>query len=285
MALTDASRDVDVSKLDETWQAIGSNLEPSAAIPSGRKNFDARHFTLEQASADSAALYAAACYAYGSCHSPAGQKRGLEPAYGDLLRVFLQHSHLGFHQPRDSHIDTGSSRTMSGFLSGDTISVDLRVHHELEEQESSLLGLGAALAQCETELRANIDLVTALESALNDSERNLRKVRIQMTDMAKERDRYANQYAGLRTQMQSARTEAENAKLELERHEQEARSRVEAQKRARKEAQANAEQRMLEMQRLNRKNVQCKSDEGWGQDRADNVFSLLDSACNTQARK
>ena len=142
---------------------------------------------------------------------------------------------------------------MSVSLSGDTISVDPRVHQKLEEQESSLRGLGARLAHCETELKANIDLVTALESALNDSERNLRKVRIQMTGLAKERDLYANQNAGLRTQMRDAQQEAETARLTLQNAEEEARNRAEAQKKAQRDAQANAEQRMMEMQRMNRK--------------------------------
>ena len=144
-----------------------------------------------------------------------------------------------------------SQRTYSD--SGDTISVDPRVHRKLDEQEAALGRLTKRLEHCETELKANIDLVTTLESALNDSERNLRKSRLQMNDLAKERDNYANQNSTLRQQMQASQREVDNARHSLQVHEQEMAARIDAQKKAQTEAQRNAELRMQEMMRANRK--------------------------------
>lgn len=159
---------------------------------------------------------------------------------------------------RDSHMDTmTSNRTMSV---ADTISVDPRVHQKFEEQEAALNRLTKRLEHAETELKANIDLVTTLESALNDSERNLRKSRLQMNELAKERERYQTQNESLRQQVIEGQREVDNARHALMMHEEESRKKLDAQKRAQREAQTNAEARMAEIQRLNRKskfNVSC----------------------------
>jgi capsule polysaccharide export protein KpsE/RkpR len=68
------------------------------------------------------------------------------------------------------------------------------------------------LTHCESDLQANIDLVNTLESALNDSERNLRKARTQMNDLAKERDTFLGQNDALRQQIQDAHTEVETVR-------------------------------------------------------------------------
>lgn len=152
---------------------------------------------------------------------------------------------------RDSHMDTmTSNRTMS---MADTISVDPRVHQKFEEQEAALNRLTKRLEHAETELKANIDLVTTLESALNDSERNLRKSRLQMNELAKEREKYQTQNEQLRQQVIEGQREVDNARHALMVHEEETRKKLDAQKRAQREAQTNAEARMAEIQRLNRK--------------------------------
>ena len=68
------------------------------------------------------------------------------------------------------------------------------------------------LTHCESDLQANIDLVNTLESALNDSERNLRKARTQMNDLARERDQFLGQNDSLRQQIQEANAENENVR-------------------------------------------------------------------------
>lgn len=65
------------------------------------------------------------------------------------------------------------------------------------------------LNHCESDLQANIDLVNTLESALNDSERNLRKARNQMNDIAKERDSVSLLNDDLRVQVRESLTEVE----------------------------------------------------------------------------
>ena len=68
------------------------------------------------------------------------------------------------------------------------------------------------LSHCESDLQANIDLVNTLESALNDSERNLRKARQQMGDLARERDTFLGQNDTLRREIQEAHSEVETVR-------------------------------------------------------------------------
>jgi len=152
---------------------------------------------------------------------------------------------------RDSHMDTMTSNRITSMA--DTISVDPRVHQKFEEQEAALNRLTKRLEHAETELKANIDLVTTLESALNDSERNLRKSRLHMNELSKEREALQNQNESLRHQVIEGQREVDNARQTLMLHEEESRKKLDAQKRAQREAQGNAEARMAEIQRLNRK--------------------------------
>lgn len=152
---------------------------------------------------------------------------------------------------RDSHMDTMTSNRTTSMA--DTISVDPRVHQKFEEQEAALIRLTKRLEHAETELKANIDLVTTLESALNDSERNLRKSRLQLNDFNKERESLFKQNESLRLQVIDSQREVDNARHTLEMIEEENKRKLEAQRKAQREAQGNAEARMAEIQRLNRK--------------------------------
>lgn len=84
-----------------------------------------------------------------------------------------------------------------------------RVWASLLTVASQINRLTSQLSHVEGDLQANIDLVNTLESALNDSERNLRKARLQMADLARERDSYMGQNDMLRLQIQEAHTEVE----------------------------------------------------------------------------
>ncbi|PWN29997.1 kinesin-domain-containing protein [Jaminaea rosea] len=82
----------------------------------------------------------------------------------------------------------------------------------LAEQSEELKSLAKQLAHCEADLQANIDLVSTLEAALNDSERNLRKSRVQLTEVGRERDRYSSQADDLRQQLQAAQKEVDSVR-------------------------------------------------------------------------
>jgi kinesin family protein 4/21/27 len=154
---------------------------------------------------------------------------------------------------KDSHAETLATSRRTDSVSGDTISVDPRVHRKLEEQEAQLLKLTKQLTHCETELQANIDLVSTLENAVQDYERSMRKTRLQMNDLSKERDSYQRQNDQLRAQMNEAQREVDNARHSLQVHEQEQKIKSDNQARIQAEAQRSAEARMAEMQRMNRK--------------------------------
>lgn len=82
----------------------------------------------------------------------------------------------------------------------------------LAEQSEELKNLAKQLSHCEADLQANIDLVATLEAALNDSERNLRKSRVQLGEITRERDRYATQSDDLRQQVVAAQQEADTVR-------------------------------------------------------------------------
>ncbi|KAL8281012.1 hypothetical protein RQP46_006691 [Phenoliferia psychrophenolica] len=94
----------------------------------------------------------------------------------------------------------------------DSTVIDPRIAKKFEEQELQISRLSKQLTHCESDLQANIDLVNTLESALNDSERNLRKARTQMNDLARERDQFLGQNDQLRQQIQEANAENENVR-------------------------------------------------------------------------
>lgn len=135
-------------------------------------------------------------------------------------------------------ISGGTDTTAGTSVRADSTSIDPRVAKKFEEQEAQVRrGLAVAtneatdrfvpvylhpldqiarltkqLTHCESDLQANIDLVNTLESALNDSERNLRKARTQMNDLAKERDTLLSQNEALRVDLTDAHTENETFK-------------------------------------------------------------------------
>lgn len=103
------------------------------------------------------------------------------------------------------------------------------------------------LAHCESDLRANLQLVSTLESALNEAERNLRKSRMQLNEYAKERDSHAKTSDSLRQQLQSAFTDMETLRENLAKAKQEGDNRLAAERQQRDAARDQLEARMNEM--------------------------------------
>lgn len=116
----------------------------------------------------------------------------------------------------------------------------------LNEQAEEIKNLAHQLNHCEQDLQANIDLVATLEAALNDSERNLRKSRVQLSEAARERDRYASQVDELRGQVNQAQREADKVRnsvmLEKQGYESQLQQEREAKERARKALEARLEE-------------------------------------------
>jgi len=117
----------------------------------------------------------------------------------------------------------------------------------LEEQESMIKTLNKQLTHCEADLQAHMDLVATLEASLTDSERNLRKARLQSNELAKERDSYQQQMNGLRTQVAEAQREASNMRRSVAEEKLTLEHRLEEERKAKERARAQLDTRMEEM--------------------------------------
>ncbi|KAG8947946.1 hypothetical protein FRC04_010143 [Tulasnella sp. 424] len=117
----------------------------------------------------------------------------------------------------------------------------------LEEQEAMIKTLNKQLTHCEADLQAHMDLVATLEASLTDSERNLRKARMQSNELAKERDSYLQQMNGLRAQVTEAQREASNMRRSVAEEKLSLEHRLEEERRAKERARAQLESRMEEM--------------------------------------
>ncbi|KAG0147379.1 hypothetical protein CROQUDRAFT_656109 [Cronartium quercuum f. sp. fusiforme G11] len=137
----------------------------------------------------------------------------------------------------------------------ESISMDPRVLKKIEEQDNAIAKLSKQLSHCEADLKSNIDLVSNLESALNETERNLRKSRLQMNELAKERDKLQGMNDGLRQELERANAEVEHVRSDVMAEKVEFENRLGEERRAKESAKKLLESRMEEMQnsRMTRK--------------------------------
>lgn len=92
-----------------------------------------------------------------------------------------------------------------------------------------------------------MQLVSTLETALNEAERNLRKSRMQLNEYAKERDSHARTSDSLRQQLQAAFSDMEGLRENLAKAKQDSDSRLAAERQQRDAARVQLEARMEEM--------------------------------------
>ncbi|KAJ2927751.1 hypothetical protein H1R20_g9351, partial [Candolleomyces eurysporus] len=106
---------------------------------------------------------------------------------------------------------------------------------QIEEQKAMIKALNKQLAYYETDLQTHMDLVTHLETALGNAERDLRKARMQATELARERDSLRNELTG-----REEATRSENQPLE---------QRLNEERKAKERARQQLNARMEELQR------------------------------------
>ncbi|KAH9818942.1 hypothetical protein DFH28DRAFT_1123320 [Melampsora americana] len=137
----------------------------------------------------------------------------------------------------------------------ESVSMDPRVLKKIEDQENAIAKLSKQLQHCEVDLKSNIDLVANLESALNDTERNLRKSRLQMNELVKERDKLNLMNESLKQELSQANLEVENVRNNVMAEKVEFENRLGEERRAKESAKKLLESRMEEMQnsRMTRK--------------------------------
>ncbi|KAH9945823.1 kinesin-domain-containing protein [Epithele typhae] len=120
---------------------------------------------------------------------------------------------------------------------------------QLDEQEAMIKTLNKQLTHCEGDLQAHMDMVATLEASLGDSEKNLRKARMQATELARERDNLSNQIVSLRTDLAEAKAEVVNVRRSVVEEKQSLESRLDEERRAKERARAQLDTRMEELQR------------------------------------
>ncbi|GAA5822763.1 hypothetical protein JCM11251_004368 [Rhodosporidiobolus azoricus] len=151
-----------------------------------------------------------------------------------------------------------SNGSISGPSSSSTPAdpVDPRVFDRLRDQDSQIARLTKQLAQKEADLQAQVDLGNTLDQALNDSERNLRKARLQSNEYARERDQFKADAERLRMEAQDSHSTSESYRqsvLDLEtrlQHERDVQLRNER-------ARQDMESRMNEMNRRPKSKFAC----------------------------
>ncbi|EGN95624.1 hypothetical protein SERLA73DRAFT_142439 [Serpula lacrymans var. lacrymans S7.3] len=119
----------------------------------------------------------------------------------------------------------------------------------LSEQEVMIKTLNKQLTHCESDLQAHMDLVSTLETSLGDSEKNLRKARMQATELARERDSLSNTIDGLRGELQEAKREVVTVRRSIAEEKQSLESRLDEERRAKERARAQLDTRMEELQK------------------------------------
>ncbi|KAG8996291.1 hypothetical protein FRB94_008412 [Tulasnella sp. JGI-2019a] len=125
----------------------------------------------------------------------------------------------------------------------------------LEEQEAMIKTLNKQLTHCEADLQAHMDLVATLEASLTDSERSLRKARLQSNELVKERDSHQQQINGLRQQVQEAQREASSLRRSVAEEKLSLEHRLEEERKAKERARAQLDSRMEEMSKRKSKFV------------------------------
>lgn len=120
---------------------------------------------------------------------------------------------------------------------------------QLEEQETMIKTLNKQLTHCESDLQAHMDMVATLESSLADAEKNLRKARMQATEIARERDNLNTQIGTLRHELHEAKTEVVNVRQSIVEEKQSLEQRLDMERRAKERVKQQLDSRIDELPR------------------------------------
>ncbi|OAV89238.1 hypothetical protein PTTG_01854 [Puccinia triticina 1-1 BBBD Race 1] len=185
------------------------------------------------------------------------QKLGI-PTTKEKKRAYQPHDASKHSDPADvrsvespDHCSNSDSSSASAEEQStiDTAVLDPRMLKKIEDQDSAISKLTKQLAQCEGNLKANISAIAQLEDALNDTERNLRKSRLQMNGLVQERDKMSIVNQRLRMELLRSQAEVEQIKQGLQAEKQQLESKLEEEKLAKEAARTLLETRMLEMEK------------------------------------
>jgi len=119
----------------------------------------------------------------------------------------------------------------------------------IDEQTAMIKTLNKQLNHCEGDLQTHMDLVTTLETSLGDSEKNLRKVRMHATELARERDTLNGQIENLRNELIRAQSEVATVRKSIAEEKHSLEARLDEERRAKERARAQLDSRMEELQK------------------------------------
>ncbi|KAH0830717.1 kinesin-domain-containing protein [Lanmaoa asiatica] len=169
--------------------------------------------------------------------------------------VSTQSSAISPSTSKDSQMDSPATSVASISVAGgppDAKTVAAKIEDQarhINEQEVMIKTLNKQLSHCESDLATHMDLVGTLETSLSDSEKNLRKARMQATELARERDSLNAQLETLRNELQEARREVVTVRRSIVEEKQSLESRLDEERRAKERARAQLDSRMEELQR------------------------------------
>lgn len=152
-----------------------------------------------------------------------------------------------------------SVHSPAGHMMGNGMSggADVKLTRLVSEQAEEIKNLAKQLNHCEADLQANIDLVATLEAALNDSERNLRKSRVQLAEVTREKERYAAEANAMRAQLNTAQSEVENVRNSVMLEKQGYESKIEEERQAKERARKALEARLEEVSKRKSNKLFC----------------------------
>ncbi|EAU88724.2 kinesin [Coprinopsis cinerea okayama7 len=120
---------------------------------------------------------------------------------------------------------------------------------QIEEQEAMIKTLNKQLTHCETDLQTHMDLVAKLEGSLGDAEKNLRKARMQATELARERDTLNTKLEQMRNELAEAQREVVTVRRSVVEEKQSLEQRLDEERRAKERVRQQLDSRMEELQR------------------------------------
>ncbi|KAF8844806.1 hypothetical protein BDN67DRAFT_962242 [Paxillus ammoniavirescens] len=169
--------------------------------------------------------------------------------------VSTQSSLISPSSSRDSQMDSPATSVISMNAQGSPLDakaaaakIEDQTKH-INEQEVMIKTLNKQLSHCESDLATHMDLVSTLETSLGDSEKNLRKARMQATELARERDSLNAQIDALRNELQEVRREVVTVRNSIVEEKQSLESRLDEERRAKERARAQLDSRMEELQK------------------------------------
>ncbi|KDQ19787.1 hypothetical protein BOTBODRAFT_51187 [Botryobasidium botryosum FD-172 SS1] len=154
------------------------------------------------------------------------------------------------NDPSSPMTSPSTSAVLTGLVGDSNLAAQIEEQsRRIDDQDAMIKTLNKQLLHCESDLQAHMDLVATLETSLTDSERNLRKTRLQANEFSKERDALVAQTETLRVQLAESQQEVASVRRSIQEEKLNLESRLSDERRQKERAKAQLDSRMEEMSR------------------------------------